>query len=423
MRRPAAHRRLRVLLVAMNYAPERSGTAPYTTAWAEDTARRHQVLVLAGVPHYPEWRVHEGYGAWLTQTVENGVRVRRLRHVVPSSTAPARRLAHESSFAARVLSQRLPAPDVVLAVSPPLFGAAAAARLAARFRVPFGLVVQDLYSQGLRELGHGNGRAGDALTGLESRVVRRADAVLTISDRFRATVTCALGADPARVSVVGNWSHLPQARTDRAAVRAELGWGTEHVVLHAGNMGRKQGLGNVVAAARRADERGLPMRFVLLGDGNQRPTLAAAAAGVRRLDFLPPADQDRYADLLAAADVLLVNELPGVAEMSLPSKLTSYCAAGRPVLGAVARNGATAAELHASGAGVVVPPGAPDALVDGALDIVHDPVGAAVLGERGRAHAAAHNSARPALQQYEHWLTRLAGTTRRQPPRPRTTDQ
>ena len=390
----------------MNHGPERSGTAPYTTAWAQDMARRHDVLVLAGVPHYPEWRVHDGYGGWRTDTVEAGVRVRRLRHVVPATTSPARRLAHETSFAARVLTQRLPAPDVVLAVSPPLFGAAAAARLAARWGVPFGLVVQDVYRQGLRELGHPAGRATAALGRLESRVVGSADAVLTISERFRATVTTALGADPGRVSVVGNWPHVPRPATDRSAVRSALGWTAEAVVLHAGNMGAKQGLGNVVDAARRTDERGLPLRFVLLGDGNQRRALSAAGSGVRSLQFLPPADQGRYADLLAAADILLVNELPGVAEMSLPSKLTSYCAAGRPVLAAVGAGGATAEALRASGAGVVVPPGAPDALVDAALAMVADPVGSASRGERGRAHAAA-NSARAALDAYDRWLTRL----------------
>ncbi len=393
----------------MNYGPERSGTAPYTTAWAEDMARRHDVLVLAGVPHYPEWRVHDGYGAWRTDTVEDGVRVRRLRHAVPATTSPARRLAHETSFAARVLTQGLRAPDVVVAVSPPLFGAAAAARLAARFRVPFGLVVQDLYRQGVRELGHRAGRATAALGRLEARVVGSADAVLTNSERFRTTVTTGLGADPDRVSVVGNWSQVPQQpATDRAAVRSALGWGDESVVLHAGNMGAKQGLENVVAAARRVDERGLPLRFVLLGDGNQRRALAAAGADVGHLQFLPPADPGRYADLLAAADVLLINELPGVAEMSLPSKLTSYCAAGRPVLAAVGATGATAEALRASGAGFVVAPGAPDALVDAALGIVADPVGAAARGERGRTHAAA-NSASAALDRYEHWLTELVG--------------
>lgn len=282
----AVERRLRVLVVAMNYAPEQSGTAPYTTAWLRDMARRHDVLVLSGVPHYPQWRVHHGFGAWRRDTVEDGVRVRRLRHVVPARTTAARRLAHETSFAARVLTQHVPAPDVVLAVSPPLFGAAAAARLAARFDVPFGVVVQDLYSRGVRELT--GGRAGAAAARLERRVLGAADGVLTISERFRALVTCALDVEPDRVRVVPNWTHLPPAGSDRAAVRAELDWTDQLVVLHAGNMGAKQGLDNVVRAARLADERRAPLRFVLLGDGNRGPALRAAGAGIDRLQFLPP---------------------------------------------------------------------------------------------------------------------------------------
>ena len=77
-------------------------------------------------------------------------------------------------------------------------------------------------------------------------------------------------------------------------MRAAHGWpSTDTVALHAGNMGVKQGLENVVEAARLADARGLPIRFVLLGDGNQREALLARAQGITRLQFLdalPEAD-------------------------------------------------------------------------------------------------------------------------------------
>ena len=135
------------------------------------------------------------------------------------------------------------------------------------------------------------------------------------------------------------------------------GWTADEViVLHAGNMGYKQGLENVIAAASLAGSQRMPVRFVLLGDGNQRPRLEALAARVPAIEFLPPVDEADFPAVLGAADVLLVNERFGVAHMSVPSKLTSYFSTGKPVLAAADPDGLTAAELSAAGAGVVVDP-------------------------------------------------------------------
>ena len=70
--------------------------------------------------------------------------------------------------------------------------------------------------------------------------------------------------------------------------------------------------------------------------------------------------------MLAAADVLLINERESVVQMSLPSKLTSYLVAGQPILAAVNDDGATAQELRRLGLGNVVDPGDAAALHDAA---------------------------------------------------------
>lgn len=402
---------LKILLVAMNYAPERSGTAPYTTAWAEHMARRHRVTVLAGPPHYPEWRIHDGFGGWREDSSEGGVRIRRVRHYVPARTSAIRRVLHEATFTARALTQRLGRPDLVLAVSPPLFGAAAAASLARRYSVPLGIIVQDIYTAGVRELGSGSllaNRGGSAIAALERRVLGHADAVLTIHDRFAATLSTLLADRVGTVDVVGNWVHLPDVTTNGSAQRAAFGWGREYVVLHAGNMGAKQGLDNIVEAARLADAQDLPLRYVLMGDGNQRSALERLGAGVQRLQFLPSADSATYAGILRAADLLLINERPGVTEMSLPSKLTSYCAAGRPILAVSGEGGATAAAVRSSGAGVVVVPGSPAAVNEAAMALSAAPSRAAEFGVLGMAYATEHQAAASAMAGYDRWLGALA---------------
>ena len=53
---------MRILIIGVNYAPEPTGNAPYTTALARSLARRgHEVHVLTSYPHYPQWRVPDGW--------------------------------------------------------------------------------------------------------------------------------------------------------------------------------------------------------------------------------------------------------------------------------------------------------------------------------------------------------------------------
>ena len=64
---------------------------------------------------------------------------------------------------------------------------------------------------------------------------------------------------------------------------------------------------------------------------------------------------------MQASDVLLVNQRASVADMSLPSKLTSYFPAARPVVAAVLPDSETAREIQAAQAGYVVSPEEPAA--------------------------------------------------------------
>ncbi|MFC8682664.1 glycosyltransferase [Microbacterium ureisolvens] len=148
-------------------------------------------------------------------------------------------------------------------------------------------------------------------------------------------------------------------------------------------MGVKQGLENVVEAARLADAQNVTVRFVLLGNGGQRERLRQLAGGVDRVQFIDPLPDDDYAAAIQSADVLLVNEKPGVSEMAVPSKLTSYFSAGKPVLAATDPAGITAGEIARADAGVVVPSGAPQTLLAAALDLGRDPIRASRLGANG----------------------------------------
>ncbi|MEJ2866260.1 WcaI family glycosyltransferase [Actinomycetospora sp. OC33-EN08] len=412
--------RLRVTILGLNYAPEPTGIAPYTTGLARFLAEAgHDVHVVTGLPHYPRWQVDAGYSGRRIEERDGDVRVTRVAHPVPTNPTGPGRVAMEAAFAARaarVVTHGGERPDVVVAVSPALLSVAAAARLRKAGRTALGVIPQDLYGHALAETAVGSGRAAAAAADLERRLLSRADGVVAIHERFRTSIA-AMGVDDTRITTIRNWTHVPtvtRRTADIAAVRRELGWRDDEIIaLHAGNMGAKQGLETVVEAARQADLDGVPVRFVLLGHGGRRDFLYAYARGIRRIQFLDPLPTERFTDALAAADVLVLNEKAGVAEMCVPSKLTSYFAAGRPVVAATNPLSAASAEIAASRAGVTVLPGSPRALLEGVVDLRLDPAEAEAMGLRGQlfAHDVLHVDA--ARHAYVAWVEGLAAARSR----------
>jgi glycosyltransferase involved in cell wall biosynthesis len=288
-----------------------------------------------------------------------------------------------------VFSQHLPwRPDLVLAAVPSILGAAAAVRAAHYHRAPLGVWVQDLMGEAAAQSGiAGGGPAARLVSTIERWLLLQAAGVAVISDSFRSHVE-RIGIPAERVHQLPNWSHVEPPKHAPSLTRARLGWPTDTIVaLHTGNMGLKQGLENVIEAARLAEQRGEPIRFVLMGDGSQRRTLEALGHGLSTLEFLPPVPPGEYADTLAAADVLLINERVGVHDMSLPSKLTSYFIAGRPVVAAVDPGGATAREIAFSGGGLTVRGGRPELLLDAVTRLADNRDLSRSLGARGTTYA------------------------------------
>src|SRR2546425_1124780 len=110
----------RIVIFGINYAPELTGIAPYTTELAEHFAQLgHEVQVATGLPHYPQWR--------RMKVIENGsmdrVAVRRFWHYIPRHANAFGRMLYEVSWmmsASRGLVRGR--YDVALGVVPSLSG-------------------------------------------------------------------------------------------------------------------------------------------------------------------------------------------------------------------------------------------------------------------------------------------------------------
>lgn len=393
---------LSVLIIGINYGPELTGIGPYTAGLAEHlVARGDQVTVLTGLPHYPAWRIAHGTPRQLLrQETIRGVTVTRAAHYVPGTQSVMRRALYEGTFGLTGLlaSLRLPRPDAILGIVPSLSGGILARLAGERLRAPYGLLFQDLMSRGARESGMvGGSSVARATAAAEAWATSGARVIGVVAEAFIPYIV-SLGVPEQSIAHIPNWTRLAPPDMTVPETRAHFGWDDgEQIVLHAGNIGLKQGLEQVVEVARVAAERGDPVRFVLSGGGNQADAIRAAAQDLPNVSFLGVQPDGIHASLLAAADVLLLSERPTQIDMSLPSKLTSYFAAGRPIIAAIPTEGGSAREVHRSGAGLVVPAGEPERLLDALARLRAEPALAAELMAAGPAYAEANTSAAPGL--------------------------
>src|SRR6202000_22465 len=98
---------LKIVIAGINYAPEPTGIAPYTTGLAVGLAQRgHEVLVLTGEPHYPYWKRDKASSRFRYELRMDGLRVRSLSHPVPRRLSWIGRGAMEVTFGLQLLTTR-----------------------------------------------------------------------------------------------------------------------------------------------------------------------------------------------------------------------------------------------------------------------------------------------------------------------------
>lgn len=387
----------RLLVVALNYAPELTGIGKYVGEMTEWLAGRDVAIrVVTAPPYYPAWRVREGYSA--TRYAKEqlaGAQVYRCPVWVPRRPSGMTRILHLLSFALSslpvILWQALFwRPHVVFVVEPPL-GAAPAAWLAARLAgARAWLHVQDFEIDAAFELGLLRpGLLKRAILGAERWLMRRFDHVSNIADGMRAKLRDK-GVPEERIVFFPNWvdTSLIHPLEGRNELRAELGIQDDtRVVLYSGNIGEKQGLEVIVDVARHfVNDK--DVLFLLCGEGAARARIGQAASKLSNVRLIPLQPLSKLNQLLNLADVHLVPQRAAAEDLALPSKLGPILASGRPVV-ATARKGSDVARFARHG-GLIVAPADGAAFELAIRRLLGDETLRRQLGVTGRAFALAN---------------------------------
>lgn len=358
-----------ILIHGINYAPELIGVGRYTRDLAEYLVKRgHQVEVITAPPHYPGWWVRPPYRAYAYSSEKlNGVMVRRCPLFLHRNGGGIWRFLAPLTFGLsaapvavwRILRSR---PDVVVCVEPTLFSAPIAVLAAKIVGARTVLHVHDLEVDAAFAVNHLRGNLFKRVALAVERVILGSfDTLVTISDKMRERLLRKqVPAD--RVVVVRNWADLSQIRFlgGPNSFRDQLGLSqSDFVVLYAGQIGPKQALHLLFAAAEQLKAI-RQLHFVIAGDGSLKAQFVERYGNMPNVHFLPLQPDDRFCELLNLANLHILPQDGAAADLVLPSKVGAMLASLRPIL--VQANEGTELYQMLKDVVKIIPPGDVEAL-------------------------------------------------------------
>lgn len=330
----------KILVICQYYKPE-----PFRISdiCEELVCRGHEVHVVTGYPNYPEGVLYEGYGKGKhIDEVINGVKVHRC-YTVPRQTGIIKRFLNYYSYAISstkyVLSKKCVASDgkafdvVYCNQLSPVMMAHAAIAYKKKYNVPVVMYCLDLWPESLIAGGITRKSAIYKYYHLVSkRIYRQMDKLLITSRMFSDYLRDEFGIKKGKIEYLPQYAEgifeqiLPREKD-----------GTFHFMF-AGNIGAVQSVETIIKAAEILKDE--PVKFHIVGGGTDLEGLKEFSKGLKNISFYGRRPLEEMPGFYKKTDAMLVTlKADKVLSMTLPGKVQSYMAAGKPIIGAI--NGET----------------------------------------------------------------------------------
>ena len=282
-------------------------------------------------------------------------------------------------------------PDVVISGNTPTEAQAAIVAVCKAGQSGFVHWLQDFYSIAVytllrKRLGNVGRIIGLYYRWLERYQLRNSDAVVIISEDFRALASVWAGSD-AKVRTITNWAALE----DIPVCAKDNNWSREHELhrdfafVYSGTLALKHDPGLLIRLAQCCGP-GASVVVVAQGAGMVQLEDAKAKHRLDSLRLLPLQPIARFPEVLAAGDVLVAVIEADAGTYSVPSKVQSYLCAGRSILLAAPSENLAARVVARENAGIVVAPDGSDFMA-AAIRLRGDNELRAQQGANGRAYA------------------------------------
>lgn len=380
---------MKILVVTQYFWPENFRINDLCDALVE---RGHEVTVYTGLPNYPEGEFFKGY-SFKGPYKENYGKIKVIRSpLIPRGKNKSIRLA--LNFFSFFFFASLLAPFLVrgkfdkIFVYEPSPITVAIPGIVLRFlkRAPMFFWVTDLWPESLEATGVVKNKNVLDLVALMVRgLYKFSDRILVTSKGFIPRVK-ALGGKDHQILYFPQWAEALFKRPIDKNFNDPKIPSNGFKIMFAGNIGSAQDFETIVAAAKILKEE-KNIYFLILGDGLMRKWAEEEVTKYslhENFIFLGRKPLDLMPEYYSKADVMLMSLTnTDLFSITVPSKLQSYLASGKPILASM--NGEGAEIVKAANAGLAVNAGKPKELAEAILKMSKmEPLELKLLGENAK---------------------------------------
>lgn len=399
----------KILVVTQHFWPENFRINDIVEGFLQDGIA---VDVLCGLPNYPKGEWFPGYSAAGPFEEEwHGARLYRCKEVPRRGNTSVNIFLNYVSwpwYTAHAL-HRLPGGynAVFCFNTSPVLMCWPAIRYAKKHHIPFTNYVLDIWPENLYSVLNVKNKALRAIAqGVSDALYKKADRLIAMSEPLQQRLCQRIGMPPQKIAVIPQYCEdfyaVPQLD---AALQAQFG-GRFNLVF-TGTFTPAQSLETVITAVQDARSRGADMLHLLLvGDGMSRAALEAKVKELHAEDAVtfygsvPATDIPKFT-ALADALIVCLSDSPDLG-LTVPAKVASYMAAGKPVLASM--DGAGNAAVAAAG-GLSSPACDAAALADNLLALTRmDAAQRAAMGQSAKEYYLAHYRRSELLRKLEHFI-------------------
>lgn len=303
----------------------------------------HEVEILTGLPNYPTGKIFDGYSYFKRGPKEyEGMKIRRVGMVARGKNSSIKLALNYLSFmvsaSIRVISLMFKKYDriFVFQVSP-LTTAIPAIVLSKVKKIPSYIYIQDLWPETFYSIVNiSNEKIRKVMKNVCNKIYDAFDKLLIASQGYE-DILVKEGIEKEKLEYFPQWAEDFYSNKE---ITEEVR--NEFVVTFAGNIGKAQSVDTIIEAANLAKDN-KDIKWQILGDGSEFEYIKSLVnkysldENVKLLGRKPASDMPKYFSSSDALIVTLKDE--DILRVTLPAKVQSYMASGKPILAAISGEG------------------------------------------------------------------------------------
>lgn len=344
---------MRILIITQYFWPESFKINDLALGLKE---RGHEVSILTAIPNYPKGVFDENYSFWKNNDEEwNGIKIYRSK-IFPRGKGSIRLMLNYISFvifcSIKVLFIKEKFDKIFVYEPSPVTVGLPAIVASRKMKVPYYFWVQDLWPESLAAAGGLKNKYILSFFNKITKVIyKNAEKILVQSKGFKSYIIKQGNFSEKLIYYPNSAEKLykPVESTDQYLSQLPLGF----KLIFAGNLGEAQGIDTLIEAARIVKDSGIEVNWVFLGDGRQKNYYLNEVKNKGLADiffFLGAFAPDEMPHFFSCADALIVSlKKNKIFALTIPSKLQSYLACGKPILASLEGEGAKVVEESKTG--------------------------------------------------------------------------